>query len=465
MKHLFLKYKMIVPLLLLLMLMGCGKVPTNSNDSSDETGPGSSAEFPWQEENSQQEDVPRHEDGRALVTLSAFFLTDDMQNAVAAFNKTNTEYYVEIQTAEDGTTASEYWDREMIELMAGRGADLFTKNAQFIFTTFIEKGIIEDLTPYIERDIPTEDYLENSLYAYAYDGKVYAIEPSFSISFLAGSRELFGDASGWNLEDASRLMKDHPELLAFESYSSPGSFLKDYLAFGNVDYTDYENLRACIEFDKAYSKTLPSDTPAIPGQSVLVTSEDLHNVLGWADCEALYGQELTPIGYVNEQEEGILHSSIAWSINSASKQKEGAWAFLRFLLSEEYQREFRHDYTFSPLKAILEEQLEQYSKPMTNTFYVEELGQEVTITQGYTLSRASGANFPNSVEIECMTPEQLQTVENLIARSKVNCFSWDQTAQQIIMEEAEAYFNDRSTLDEVMKNIQNRIDLYVSEKQ
>lgn len=409
-------------------------------------------------------DIPLHEDGRAIVTLSVYFKTDDIATAVAAFNKTNPDYYVELLTADSSTSAGDYWDRERIEIMAGKGPDIFTKNANTDFMAYVEKGVIEDLAPYIERDIAQEDYLESSLYAYAHEGKVYAIEPNFSISLLAGSKKILGDSTGWNLEEMLQIMKEHPQILAFESYSSPGSFLRDYLTFGSVDYTDYAAIRACIEFDKAYSKELPVDIPAIPGESVLVTNEDLRSIIGWADCEALYGQELIPIGYVNEQKEGILHSSIAWSINSASKQKEGAWAFLKFLLSEEYQRESHSGYRFSPLKAIFEEQLEFYSKPITNTFYVEELDQTFTTTQNHTLSRAS--DITNGIiEIECMTEQQLQTVVNMIDSAKVNCFTWNQTAIQIITEEAQVYFNDKRSLDDVMVNIQNRMDLYMSEKQ
>lgn len=453
----------ILSLLCTFLLVGCGKDnidTTTSKPDKEQTAVTTENTFFTKEE-----DVPRHEDGRAIVTLSSFIVNDELSSAVVAFNQSNSEYYVEILSADRGTSVSDYWDRENIEIAAGKGPDLFSKNSNTVFMTYIEKDLIEDLAPYIERDINKEDYLENSLYAYAKDGKVYAVEPYFSVSFLAGSKEMLGDRTGWNLAEVTAIIEAHPELITFESYSSPGGFLHNYLGHSAVDYTDYEKIKACIEFDKAYSKDLPNNTPDIPGQTVLVTNVDLRSPLGWADCEALYQQDLTPIGYVNEQQEGIIHSSIGLSINANSKQKEGAWAFLRFLLSEEYQREIKPNYYFSPLKALLEEQIEYYSKPITNTFYVEELGQEITTTQNHTLSRASGANYMETVEIECMTAEQLQTVRDLVARSKVNCFNWDETAIQIITEEADAYFNDKRSLEDVMANIKNRMDLYVSEQQ
>ena len=458
------KLTLLISLLTLCLLTGCDQISFGSEtDNNNTIAPNSSdSSLPF-DASADSTDVARHEDGRAIVTLSVFFADDDLIDAITAFNKTNTDYYVELLTADSGTTAGDYWDRERIEIMAEKGPDIFTKNAQSDFMAYVEKGVIEDLAPYIDRDIPKEDYWESSLYAYEYEGKVYAVESEFSIGFLAGSKDIFGDASGWNLEEMTIIMEAHPELLTFSNYSSPGSFLRNYLSFGSVDYTDYDAIRACLAFDKNYSKELPADIPAIPGQSVLVTCEDLHSIIGWADCEALYGQELIPIGYVNEQKNGILHSSIAWSINSASKQKEGAWAFLKFLLSEEYQREYRNQYLFSPIKAIFEEQLEYYSKPITNTIYVEESDETLTTTQNHLLSRASGANS-DIVEIECMTEKQLQTVCDMIANAKINCFTWNPTAIQIITEEAQAYFHDKRSLDDVMGNIQNRMDLYMSEQ-
>lgn len=452
--------KILLPLLILCLFTGCRR----ASSSPESMGTQSDSNIGGTTSQDTTADTPLHEDGRAIVTLSVFYETDDITTAVAAFNKTNRDYYVEILTADNNTSAEDFWDRERIEIMAGKGPDLFTKNAHTEFMTYVEKGVIEDLAPYIERDINKEDYWENSLYAYEYEGKVYAIENYFTISFLVGSKDLFEDASGWNLKQAMQLMEAHPEVLTFKSYSSPGSFLRDYLAFGAVDYTDYDAIRRCIEFDKAYSKELPISTPVIPGKSVLVTGEDLQSIIGWADYEALYGQELSPIGYVNEQKEGILHSSIAWSINAASKQKEGAWAFLKFLLSVEYQREYLSGSPFSPLKAIFMEQLEFYSKPITTTFYSEELDETITITQNHTLSRASGT-LGEIIEIEQMTEKQLQTVVDMIESAKVNCFTWDQTAIQIITEEAQAYFVNQRSLDDVMANIQNRMDLYMSEKE
>lgn len=215
---------------------------------------------------------------------------------------------------------------------------------------------------------------------------------------------------------------------------------------------------------------MPDDVRAVPGENVMVERAVIDDALDLADYEALYNRELVPIGFVNEEHKGIRHESIGWSINAASKQKEGAWAFLRFLLSEEYQREYGR--MFSPLKEVFEEQLTAYATPNTYSVFIEALREEVTITQKYSLNRTSNAvsnsNYGDAVgawEIDCLTEEQLQDIRDLVDRSYVNVFSWDETAYNIITEEVAYYYNGERSLDEVMDYIQNRMDLYMSEKE
>ena len=454
--------KLLLLLVLALCLTSCGQMPKEPAEPgiTPQTTPTISLET--------IDEIPPREDERTVITLSVMN-PYNISHAVTAFNNANPDYYVEIITCPEGVSAQDYWARETLEIMAGNGPDIFTKNQQSTFMTYVNKGVIEDLAPYIERDIQVEKYLPESLYAYEYNGKVYGIESDFTLSLLVGSKEIFGDTTGWTLEEAMEIMEQSPELLAFDNMGTPGYILKRLLSYGNVAINDYTTIRSCMEFDKMYSKALPADTPAIPGQTILVVQELIKSPIAWADMEALYAQELTPIGFINEQQEGIRHESTAWSINAASENKEGAWEFLKFLLSEEYQRQKIKDYQsfgFSPLKSLVEEQLEFYSKPLVTTSYVDpDTGETVVYTQAHPLSRAMCSPYSSAGEIEYMSEEQLQMIETLIERSKINCFSWDEIGRKIISEEAQVYFNDGCTLDDAMRNIQNRIDLYVSETQ
>lgn len=60
------------------------------------------------------------------------------------------------------------------------------------------------------------------------------------------------------------------------------------------------------------------------------------------------------------------------------------------------------------------------------------------------------------------TSEQIEQIRELIAVAKPAKGS-DITVQQIIMEEAETYFQGQKSVNEVADIIQNRVQLYISE--
>ena len=417
------------------------------------------------------------EDGRIIVTLSVYSPDEATRQAVMAFNETNPDYYVELLFGIDVTevqsinriSATDYWNREMLEIFAGKGPDIFTKTLQSSYNEYVEKGVMEDLTPYINRDLNPDDYLASSLYAYARDGNVYAVESGFTLALSVGSSDLLGHRKGWTLVDMQKIMQENPQIHIYQnSYGGVGAFLSDYLTYGNPDYADFDTLRSCIEFDKSHPKRLSRDEPVIPGENVLVEDIVISKVLDWADYDTMYGKTLTPVGFIDEQNTGVFHDGFGWSINAASKQKEGAWAFLKFLLSEEYQREFNTS-RFSPLKSLLEEQFEYYSTPLEGSYFDSKL-QEMVTYQGHVLMEASQAHMQQNgywkdIYIECLTPEQIQLVRDLIDRSRPISATHDVTLNNIIMEEADAYFKDYRSLDDVMKNIENRVTLYLEERE
>ena len=358
-----------------------------------------------------------------------------------------------------------------MDIFAGKGPDIFTKTLLSEYNTYIEKGVLEDLTPYIEKDLNPDDYLPSSLYAYAREDKIYALESGFSLALSVGSKDIFGDMKGWTFSEMQKILKENSHISVYRndySVSGAGSFLSDYLAYGNPDYTDFETIRKCIEFDKNRCLRLAEGEKVILGENVLVENITISNALEWADYEALYKKELTPVGYIDEQNTGIFHNGFGWSINAASKQKEGAWAFLRFLLSEEFQREYNTS-QFSPLKCLLEEQLDYYSTPIEASYFDMELNDTVSY-KGHILKKASNEywrqhQYWKDIYIEGLSEEQIRQIHELINRSRPISSTYDATLNTLIQEEASAYFNNSRSLDDVMKNIENRVTLYLEEQE
>lgn len=387
--------------------------------------------------------------GKKVVTLDIGEPSPQMQEAIDRFNAGNDTYCIEVV---DNAGVSDVISVRAAKLTAGDGPDIFVAGADTHFQEFVEKGVLEDLKPYIEADLKEEEYLTELLYAYESDGKVYAIETEFQIIGMIGAKEIFGDMTGWTPQEAIAMMEAHPEIGRFEN-AEPLDVLRDFWLFGGMDITDYDMLRECILFAEKYGKLLEDDEKEVLGGNVLVARGSLMTPLSLANYASMYDTEICFIGFPRADRNGFMTGNGGLSINAASPNKEGAWAFLRFLLEEEYQSGL--EYYFSVRKDIFEQRLAEYSVAPTVELYIPETGETVTVETTYF--------SVNGKEIKPLTEEETAYLEKL-ARScistsgEVNYGAWE-----IIYEEAGAYFSDDRSIDEVMDAIENRVELWMKE--
>lgn len=387
--------------------------------------------------------------GKKVVTLDIGEPSPQMQEAIDRFNAGNDTYCIEVV---DNAGVSDVISVRAAKLTAGDGPDIFVAGADTHFQEFVEKGVLEDLKPYIEADLKEEEYLTELLYAYESDGKVYAIETEFQIIGMIGAKEIFGDMTGWTPQEAIAMMEAHPEIGRFEN-AEPLDVLRDFWLFGGMDITDYDMLRECILFAEKYGKLLEDDEKEVLGGNVLVARGSLMTPLSLANYASMYDTEICFIGFPRADRNGFMMGNGGLSINAASPNKEGAWAFLRFLLEEEYQSGL--EYYFSVRKDIFEQRLAEYSVAPTVELYIPETGETVTVETTY--------SSVNGKEIKPLTEEETAYLEKL-ARScistsgEVNYGAWE-----IIYEEAGAYFSDDRSIDEVMDAIENRVELWMKE--
>lgn len=408
-----------------------------------------------------KQEVPRHEDGRAIVYISKWALINPViEQGVVEFNKTNPDYYVEVWN-KDAEYEQTDWEREQIALTTGGGPDIVSQSGSLTFVDYVETGGFEDLMPYAERDFAQGELLDCCLYAFFRDGKVYALQPSFMVATVLGAKDVFGERTGWCFADAKQLMEENPQIPLFKNSggTGKGGIYQSYLLQGGKDvYTDYETLKEVLGFDRKYDGCLQEDEEERIGENVLVIDANLTDPLDYVDWETSTGKELVPIGHFSRTGEGNENVGIALSIISSSGQKEGAWEFIKYLLSYDFQKAY-NEYGISPRRDLFEEKLEYYSKPRTYTVCVE--GQEVDVTAKHMLKRSSRNGV---VEVECATPEQIEKFRDMVEHSKTRWELHDYNAVCIIREEADAFFEGQRSLDEVMDSIQNRMELYYAEK-
>lgn len=130
-------------------------------------------------------------------------------------------------------------------------------------------------------------------------------------------------------------------------------------------------------------------------------------------------------------------------MNSASKNKEGAWDFLEFLLSEELQNSI--DWGFPARRDSFEDYL-TYSYMRKEDAFPE---------LGYYLD-----NY------QIATQEDFDVVWEALDRAVYRPYGFyfnDNPIRVILEEETGMYFAGDATLEDTVKKIQNRVTLYLNE--
>ena len=370
---------------------------------------------------------------KEVITLSNSWLVDSLKEAVVAFNKSSDKYRVEVITARDTEEFADYHNNQTIQILSGEGPDIFSAPSRTNYIDFIQKGVLEDLLPYMQADLEEEKYFTNALYAYENQGKVFAVSPDMDISLLVGRQEVIGQRKGWTFAELCGVMEANPQIKAFMPDTDALSVLQLCYFYGGIESTDFEALRQCILFAQKYGQALPDGEEPVLGENVLLMEMYLNGPAAenLQDFIKRYGNDLAFVGYPREDRQGIRQASTGWSINANSSHKEGAWAFLCFLLEREYQYTLRGSFPIM---------VEVYEKKLTEN-----------------VGRAGSERY--------LSEEERSKIRELTDESNAFMKDLDYEVWDIVSNEAQYYFAGIKTLDEVMEIIQGRLELYESEKE
>ncbi len=125
--------------------------------------------------------------------LAVYSLDDNinMKQAIRDYQKQNTDVYVEYvigMSGQDGMTREDAIRNLNTEILSGEGPDLLVLDGLPI-NSYMEKGILEDLSPIFANQLKDKEYFENILNAYKKDDKLYAVPSRFSVPLLIGRAE------------------------------------------------------------------------------------------------------------------------------------------------------------------------------------------------------------------------------------------------------------------------------------
>lgn len=393
-------------------------------------------------------------DGKKIVKIYAWYIEDkSIYSHINDFNSKNSEYEVQL---------TEYIDFE--EPLTRLNADITTGNPPDILVTaqampmesYISKGMIADLYEFIDSDpdMSREDFLGSIFRSNERDGRLCKLTTDFYIQTLIGKTSLIGDRQGMSTEEFIELADKYPDKQIFADNITKGEALYMFTNFGYSSYID-RSIGKCSFDSEAFINLLefcnsfPAEFLGILSEAEQSSEVELrkgtillsygHILMEFEQIrffeQYVFGEPVTFAGFPGMDGHGAVFypSTEEFSVFENSPVKEGAWEFLKYYLSEEYQdKVFENGNNFPVRMSSLEKLAEEAKKEREENPF--------------------GAN----------TDEDNRRIFDLLD-SAAGAMNFDKNIYFIIEEEAEAYFSGQKSSREAAEIIQNRVQNYIDE--
>ena len=377
-----------------------------------------------------------------IATMAEPFL----ERYIVMFNKQSEEYYVTLWPwISSDESYLEYSDRLQLEISTGKGPDL-VDDTIIDLEVYAKQGLLYPLDN--ELELTKGQFVEAALETGRINGITYGIPISFDISTMLVGKTVAGGRDKWTRNEfMQRADELAPDSLVGKArawdivyylacWDEQDDTFIDW-ANGTCNFETPEFIEL-LEFAKRYEENrfIFAD----------FYSKNLKKGEMFANCAIIGGlqyylylcrlcdDESVFIGYPSVKGNGIYVEGDNFAINNHSKNKEGAIAFLQFLLSEEVQKSgVEHGIGFPVRTDALQ--------------YAVELAK----------------NQEEDLNTYRMSEEQEEAFWDMLKKAEPKSRKYTRVLD-ILYEETEAYFTGDKSSEEVAFLIQNRVQLYLDEQ-
>lgn len=418
---------------------------------------------------------PKDIPDKAVLVLAGTYVGGDMEKRVIEFNRGSEEYRIVVKTYDSYNTYEDYqagYTQLNNDITTGNMPDILIADGLPV-ENYVAKGLLEDIGKLIENDeeLSQTEFVTNVFDAYSVEGKLYYVVPSFSVATMIGKKTVVGDRTSWTIEDMKQLQASLPEGTHMIGELTRDGFFSTMMQFCGSDFIDVDtgkcdfdtpNFIAMMEFAKELPEELGEDyygedywtnyeSQYRDGRTIL-SNLYIGNI---KDCNytinGYFGGDVAYIGFPTESGMGsYVSGNECYAISSKSRNKEGAWEFLRFYLTEEYQKEL--SWGMPVQKKYFDEMAR---KGTERPYWINEDGSKEEYDDSF---------YMNGEEIK-LDPLSQEQVDEIVAfiLSIDKCYYYNESVMNIINEEMPAFYTGQKTAQDVAKTIQNRAQLYVDE--
>lgn len=403
---------------------------------------------------------------KTTLTLACVYLDYRVKSQILDFNRKSSDYRIEVRDYSEFNTDDDYsagLTKLITEIGSGAVPDILVTSS-LPMDVFGNKGLFEDLWPYIEADEELggrAGVVEPFFNAISEDGKLYQITSSFTVRTLAGPASIIGSEPGWDYDDIYAALEKMPEgCEVFSVGTTRDSVFSDVCSLNLSNFVDWstgqcsfnsEEFIDLLEFANSFPQTFDwehyewtaesDDVYRVQAGKQLLISMYLSSLYNYSYYCSAFGDDMVLKGYPGVEGSGAVFSmNTGLAISSACKDKDAAWSFIRYCLDEDYQKENSYS-GMCTNKAAYEAQFE--AQIGQESYYYDNEGNETKRT---------------------FTQEDADAIKAVVDNTVIAVgYSSDQITS-IINEEAAYYFNGEKSAQDVAATIQNRVSIYVSEQ-
>ena len=403
----------------------------------------------------------------------------DTRDLVQEFNDADNGYKIVLKDYAEGLNMENIsentdWDNYNLDLtldiMKGGELDIipniFTDPGKFHALT--EKGAFADLNPFFDDDesLDHSELFDEVLQACEINGELRYMPVSFTIDTLAGPSKYVGNEKNWTFEEMKERWEKMPEGSTINGHTT-----KDYVYYallrGNIsNFIDYDKAECHFDSDEFINildflntfEDLTGFKQEINGTSEEFVSEFI--ISGFMQYHQMFwrypAEEITFVGYPSDDGCGsffnIMNDQVAVSATSSPEKQKGAWEFIRMLVSYDCQ----HGNGFT---GVLGDDGE-FALPINKKAFAD-MGEEQYSHEGESyVDELTGQNIHG---VHLTKAEYQKLIEFIPSVKKIN-IKIEDDIYEIIEDEIFALFNKEKSSKEVSDNIQNRVQLLISER-
>ena len=403
---------------------------------------------------------------KKIITIAVAEPDGILTEAVSDFNKNNKEYKIVVKVYKPETDGS-YSEVLLADIAAGNIPDIIALDAMEL-DVMVDKGLAYDLSEFLESDkeLSRTDFIGRSIELYSREEHIYALPSCLSVSALSGKERLLHGREGWTLDEFEEYIHSLSEEKSATMGISKEAMMRIMIEQDIANFVDWEKktcsfdseeFKKLLQFANMYQEEMIPEYSSVDfvemmwSDEVVLFPSLIMDCYGYQSAKNLWGEEVAYIGYPSPDRNGIFVSDNGkgYVITVQSAYKEEMWQLIK--------------------KVVMSSELAESGLPAYKPLFEKACGQamekkiEVTsdgkeVEQPKIEFEYGGMEF----DIYAASEEDIAMIKGLINRAQP-IHSGSIKIENIIIEEAGAFFHGQKNLDEVAAIIQSRVSIYINE--